>query len=453
MSQNQAPQGNKMGYMPIPKLLFTMSLPIILSMLIQALYNVVDSIFVAQINENALTAVSLAFPLQNLIISVASGTGVGVNALVSRSLGAKEFDQADRAANNSIVLSIFSALAFVFIGLFVARPFICSQTDIAEIQTYGVQYLSIISIFSIGVFMQINMERLLQSTGLTFYNFITQSTGAIVNIILDPILIFGKFGLPAMGVVGAAVATIIGQWIGMSLAIFFNLKVNKELHFSFKGMKLHGPTVATIYKVGVPSILMMSIGSIMTFGMNKILMMFSATAVAVFGVYFKMQSFFFMPVFGLNNGVVPIIAFNYGAKNKARIISAVKLSCSVAFSVLLLGTICFNLFPVQLLHMFNASEEMIVIGAHALRIISLSFVIAAFCIVIGSVFQALGNGFYSLIVSIARQLFVLLPSAYILAKLIGLSAVWWCFPISEVASLAVSLFLLRKIYNDQLKNL
>ena len=444
---------NKMGTMPIPKLLFTMSLPLILSMLVQALYNIVDSVFVAQINENALTAVSLAFPIQNLMIAVASGTGVGVNALLSKSLGEKDMDKVNKAANNGVLLAICSFLAFVVIGLAGSRVFFSAQTTDPEILEYGVRYMTVVCACSLGLFMQIMVERLLQSTGMTIYNMISQGTGAIVNIILDPVFIFGIGFVPKMGVTGAAVATVIGQFFGMCIGIYFNVKKNKEINLSFKRMRFDKETVKGIYIVGVPSILMMSIGSIMTYGMNKILLGFSSTAAAVFGVYFKLQSFFFMPVFGLNNSLVPIIAYNYGARNKARIMRTVKLGCGAAVTILVLGAIVFQTMPATLLRMFNASEDMISIGVTALRIISLSFLLAGFCIVIGSVFQALGNGMYSLITSVCRQLLVLLPVAYIFAHAFGLHAVWWSYPVAELASLAASVYLLKRIYNSHLRDL
>ena len=359
---NKNVKENKMGTMPIPKLLFTMSLPLILSMLVQALYNIVDSIFVAQINENALTAVSLAFPIQNLMIAVASGTGVGVNALLSKSLGEKDMDKVNKAANNGVLLAICSFLAFVVIGLAGSRVFFSAQTTDPEILEYGVRYMTVVCACSLGLFMQIMVERLLQSTGMTIYNMVSQGTGAIVNIILDPVFIFGIGFVPKMGVTGAAVATVIGQFFGMCIGIYFNVKKNKEISLSFKRMRFDKETVKGIYVVGVPSILMMSIGSVMTYGMNKILLGFSSTAAAVFGVYFKLQSFFFMPVFGLNNSLVPIIAFNYGAKNKARIMHTIKLGCGAAVGILVFGALIFQTMPATLLRMFNASEDMIGIG-------------------------------------------------------------------------------------------
>lgn len=448
---NEPPKENKMGTMPVPRLLLTMSLPMIVSMLVQALYNVVDSVFVSQINENALTAVSLAFPVQNLIIAVATGTGVGVNALLSRSLGEKNYRQADKAANNSIILALLSYLIFALIGIFGSRVFFASQTADPQIREYGYQYMSIICIFSFGTFMQINMERLLQSTGRTFYTMITQGTGAIINIIFDPIMIFGLFGFPKMGVAGAAAATVFGQIVAMILAVYFNFKKNTELHLAVKDMRLHGPTVKSIYIVGIPSILMMSIGSVMTYGMNKILLMFSSTAAAVFGVYFKLQSFFFMPVFGLNNGMVPIIAFNYGAKSRKRILHTIRLSCMTACVMMLCGILAFNLIPDVLLGFFNASDELLSIGRKALSTISISYIFAGFCIIFSSVFQALGNGVYSLTVSVFRQLLVLLPSAWLLATSFGLDAVWWAFPIAEIASIITSVLLFWRIYTKKLK--
>ena len=452
MQQTQTKE-NKMGVMPIPKLLITMSLPMMLSMLVQALYNIVDSIFVAQIDEYALTAVSLAFPLQNLMIGVATGTGVGINALLSRSLGEKNEKEASLAANNGIFLALVSYLVFALIGLTVSRPFFAMQTKIPEIVEYGTTYLTIICICSFGLFMQIAFERLLQSTGKTLYTMITQSLGAIINIIMDPILIFGLFGFPKMGVAGAAVATVFGQIIAMTLALIFNLKVNHEIRLGIKGFRPNMRVIRVIYSVGVPSIIMMAIGSVMTFGFNKILLMFTSTATAVFGVYFKLNSFAFMPVFGLNNGMIPIIAYNYGAQNKQRITATIKMSICIAVSLMLIGLAVFQLIPDKLLLLFNASDHMLNIGVPALRTISLSFLFAGFCIVVGSVFQALGNGIYSLIISIARQLVVLLPAAYILAHTLGLNAVWWSFNIAEIVSLVMSAVLLKKIYKEKIQSM
>lgn len=438
---------NKMGVMPVPKLLITMSLPMMISMLIQALYNIVDSMFVAQLSEDALTAVSLAFPIQSLMIAIAAGTGVGINALLSRNLGEKDYKGADRAAKNGIFLAVISCIIFAVLGVAGSHFFFAIQTENQRIVDYGTQYLSIITFFSVGIFLQITFERLLQSTGRTIYNMITQGTGAIINIILDPILIFGWFGLPRLEVAGAALATIIGQIIALSMSIFFNHTKNKEINLSMKHFRPHKHTISVIYKVGVPSIIMQSIGSVMTFGMNKILLMFSSTAAAVFGIYFKLQSFIFMPIFGLNNGMIPIIAYNYGAKNKERIKQTIKLSILMAIVIMIIGLIIFQTCPQFLLAtLFDASAHMLEIGVPALRIISLSFLFAGFSIIAGSVFQALGNGVYSLIVSVARQLLVILPVAYIFAKVFGLSMVWWSIPIAETVSLILSVLLLKRVY-------
>lgn len=444
---------NKMGVMPIPKLLFSMSLPIVISMLIQAMYNIVDSIFVSRINENALTAVSLVFPVQNLMIAVAIGTAVGVNALLSRNLGEKNFDGANSAARNGLFLSAISYIAVALLGSSLAHTFMNVQTSDAQIVEYGTTYMRIVCACSFGCFMQIMLERLLQSTGRTFQTMITQSTGAIINIIMDPILIFGLFGFPKLGVAGAGIATIFGQIVAMILALFLNIKVNREINISFRKFRPNPKTIRQIYAVGVPSIVMQSIGSVMTFGFNKILLMFTPTATAVFGVYFKLNSFIFMPVFGLNNGMVPIIAYNYGARRKDRILQTIKLSVIAAVCMMLIGLALFVFMPGTLLGFFNASEDMLAIGIPALRIICLSFLFAGYCIIIGSVFQALGNGIYSLIVSLARQIFAILPSAYILAKLFGLGAVWWSFPISELVSLTLTTILFRKIYVEKISKL
>lgn len=449
----QVRQENKMGIMPIPKLLITMSLPMIASMLVQALYNVVDSMFVAQLNENALTAVSLAFPIQNLMIAVAAGTGVGINALLSKSLGEKQYNTANAIARNGILLGVLSSLIFAIAGIFGSRLFFEMQTEDVQIIEYGTQYMSMITIASIGIFMQITFERLMQSTGKTIFNMITQGLGAIINIILDPILIFGWFGLPKMGVFGAAVATVIGQIIAAILGIFFNWKYNREVHVTFKGFKPCGKTIGNIYKIGVPSIIMQSIGSLTTFGMNNILLMFSSTAATVFGVYFKLQSFIFMPVFGLTNGMIPIVAYNYGARNKKRIYQTMKLSAVIAVSIMLVGVAIFQTVPATLLGLFEASDHMLAIGVPALRTISLSFIFAGFCIVSSSVFQALGNGVYSMIMSFARQIIVILPVAFIFAKLFGLDAVWYSYPIAEIVSVVICVFMLKRIIDKKVKPL
>ncbi len=435
---------NKMGVMPVNRLLISMSLPMMISMLVQALYNIVDSVFVSRIDENALTAVSLAFPLQTLMIALGTGTGVGVNALLSKSLGEKDYDKANKAAVNGVFLSAVSYVLFLLVGLFAVGPFYHTQTSDATITAYGKQYLTIVCCFSFGMYTQFIFERLLQSTGKTIYTMITQGTGAIINIILDPILIFGLFGLPKMGVAGAAAATVIGQVLAGIFAIIVNHKKNTEIELRFKGFKPDKRTIGQIYIVGVPSIIMQAIGSVMTYGMNRILMGFTSTAAAVFGVYFKLQSFIFMPIFGLNNGMVPIVAYNYGAKNKERLIKTVKLSILYAMGIMCIGFLVFQIFPAQLFSLFDASEQMLTIGVPALRTISVSFLLAGFCIICGSVFQALGNGVYSMLTSLARQLFVLLPVAYLLARTGNVNNVWWSFPIAELVSLTMTvIFLLR----------
>jgi len=442
-----APAENKIGTMPIGKLLFNMSLPMMISMLVQALYNIVDSIFVAKLSENALTAVSLAFPLQTLLIAVGTGTGVGMNALLSKSLGEKNFKKANATASNAAVLYFFSYLVFFILGFTIVRPFYASQIGNAaqEIMELGIEYLSTVMIFSFGLLAQVFFERLLTSTGRTIFSMISQLTGAITNIILDPILIFGLLGAPKMGVTGAAVATVIGQCVAALVAGFCNHRYNHDVKLKFHGFRLDFHIIGTIYAVGIPTIIMQSIGSVMTYCMNRILIEFSSTATAVFGVYFKLQSFFFMPVFGLNNGITPIIAYNYGAGQRKRMLKTVKLSMLVAFCLTFIGFLCFEGIPQILLGMFNASDEMLTIGVPALRIIGIHYLIAWFCIVSGTVFQALGKAFFSMIVSIMRQLFVLIPAAYILAKLGGLHVVWWSFPIAEVISLMVSSFFLVRI--------
>lgn len=453
MSATAHSNENKMGTMPVNKLLVSMSLPMIASMLVQALYNVVDSVFVAQISENALTAVSLAFPIQSLMIAVSSGTCVGINALLSRSLGEKRQKEANLSAVNGVFLAFVSYLVFALMGIFGSHLFFASQTENREIVEFGTQYLTICLIFSFGIFMEMTFERIMQSTGRTIYSMVTQGTGAIINIILDPIMIFGLFGFPRLGIRGAAIATVTGQIIAMILAVWFNHKKNRDVQLSFKAFKPDGRIIAKIYEVGVPSIVMQSIVSIMTFGMNKILIMFSKTAVSVLGIYFKLQSFIFMPIFGLNNGVIPIVAYNYGAGHKRRIMDTIKLSTFIAVGIMLIGLIIFQVFPEGLLKLFNASDHMLEVGVPALRIISTSFLFAGYCIILGSVFQALGNGVYSLIVSVARQLLCILPLAYVFARVAGLHAVWYSFPLAELISVTLTTILFRRIYVKKLKNL
>lgn len=444
---------NKMGTMPVNKLLVTMSLPMVISMIVQALYNIVDSIFVSRLSEDALTAVSMAFPMQNLMISVAVGTGVGINAMLSRALGEKKFEAANKTAENGIFIEVLGYVLFLLIGIFVTKPFFLAQAGAGDIANMGIEYTRICLLMSFGIFMQIGFERILQSTGRTIFTMITQSTGAIINIILDPILIFGLFGMPKMGVVGAAIATVTGQICAAILAITFNLTKNPDVHISFKGFKPQIIFVKNILSVGIPSIIMSSVGSAMTFGMNKILITFSSTAVAVFGVYFKLNSFVFMPVFGLNNGMVPIVSYNYGAQNKKRLTKTIKLAIMYAVCIMFIGIMLFQFIPDVLLRLFDASDHMLEIGIPALRVISLSFAFAGICIVISSSLQALGHGFLSMMISITRQLIILLPSAYILAKFGGIHAVWWSFNIAEIASLTLSLLFFKHMYNKIIKHL
>ncbi len=438
-------QENKMGVMPVNKLIISMSLPIMASMLVQALYNIVDSVFVAKISENALTAVSMAFPIQNLMIAVGAGTAVGVNALLARSLGERDQKKVNQIAENAVFLVLVSYILFLLIGVFGAEPFFRSQTDIEEIVVYGVDYTKICCCMSFGVFTQIMFERMLQGTGKTIYTMYTQGIGAIVNIILDPILIFGLLGMPAMGVKGAALATVIGQIVAGVLAVVFNHVKNHEVQVRMKGFRPNVGIIKQIYGIGIPSIIMQAIGSVMNYGMNRILISFTSTATAVFGVYYKVQSFIFMPVFGLNNGVIPIIAFNYGAGNKERVLKTIKYAIMYAVGILLVGFVIFQTCPEILLKMFNASETMLAIGVTAFRVISISFIFAGFCIACSSVFQALGRAVYSMIVSVARQLVVLLPVAYMLAKVGNVALVWWALPIAEIMSLTMSIIFLVRI--------
>lgn len=445
---------NKMGVMPVKQLIVSMSLPMMISMMVQALYNVVDSIFVAQLSENALTAVTLAFPFQNLMIAVGSGTGVGMNALLSRCLGEKHFDKSNKAANTGIMLSVLSCLVFMILGFACSGFFISSQTNVPEIVSLGKTYLTIVQCMSFGLFFQLTFERLLQSTGKTMLSMASQLTGAVINIIFDPILIFGMFGFPKLGVAGAALATVMGQVIAAVVGGVLNIKYNNEIELSFKSILTpDSKIIEDIYIVGIPSILMMSIGSVMTYLMNKILIVFSTTATAVFGVYFKLQSFFFMPVFGLNNGLIPVLAYNYGAKQKKRITEALHFSIMLSVSIMIVGLIVFELIPGQLLSMFNASDAMKEIGIPALRIICLSFPIAGFCIILGSVFQAFSQSIYSLIISVTRQLVVLIPVAWVLSLFGNVDVVWWAFPIAEIVSMVISICCYKKVHRKVLLNL
>ena len=434
---------NRMGTMPVNKLLLTLSVPMVISMMVQALYNIVDSIFVSWICEDALTAVSMAFSMQNLMISVGVGTGVGVNALLSKSLGEKEQERADVTAGNAITLGIINYLIFLVIGLTLSRKFFEWQTTDPQIIAYGEQYLRVVLIGSFALFVQIMFERLLISSGRTMYTMILQISGAVINVIFDPILIFGYLGFPKMGVTGAAVATVAGQIVACTLGLIFNLTKNRDIKLTFSNLKLDRKICARIYAVGIPSIVMSAIVSVTVFCLNKIVIEFTTTAVAVLGVYIKINSIVFMPVFGLNNGMVPIVAYNYGARNKERIKKTIRYTVYYAVGIMLLGLVLLQVMPAQLLRMFNASAEMVSIGVPALRTVSLSFVFAGFCIVCCSVFQALGAGVKSLIVSVTRQLVILVPAAYLLAKTGALNAVWWAYPIAEIGSLILCTFMLR----------
>ncbi len=453
MEEKGKVQENKMGVMSENKLLISMAVPMMLSMLVQALYNVVDSIFVSRISEDALTAVSLAFPVQNLMIAIGAGTGVGINALLSKSLGEKNQKLANKTAHNGIFLMLISAILCALFGIFGSRWFFTTQTEDLSIIEYGHEYLSIVMTFSFGLYGQFVTERILQATGRTLYTMFTQGLGAIINIILDPILIFGMFGLPKLGMTGAAIATVIGQIVAALLGVWFNVKKNPDIQLSIKYIQPDKEVIKKVYNVGIPSIIMGSIGSVMTYGMNMILMGFSSTAAAVFGVYFKLQSFFFMPVFGLNNGMVPIIAYNYGARKKDRMMKTLRLSIMYAVSIMIVGFLVMQIFPTQLFSLFDASEEMLSLGVPALRSISISFLFAGYCIIVGSMFQALGNGILSMIVSIARQLVVLLPVAYLLSLTGNVNLIWLSFPIAEIASLTLSSIFLYRIYQKVIKPL
>lgn len=444
---------NKMGTQPILKLIVAMSLPAMFSMLVQALYNVVDSYFVSQVSENALTAVSLAYPVQMLMISVAVGTAVGLNSFISRKLGEKRQDLADSAAAHGIILAIVSWAVFALVGGLCSRIFFQSFTNIEEIIEMGTQYLGICCICSFGVFVEVSLEKTLQATGNMIYPMLFQLVGAVTNIILDPIFIFGWFGLPAMGVAGAAIATVIGQIFSMIFAIFIVKFKDHDITISFKKFKFDWKIVKNIYAVGFPSIIMQSIGSIMNVAMNAILISFTETAVAVFGVYFKLQSFVFMPVFGLTQGIMPIMGYNFGARNKHRLISTLKIGSIIALGIMAIGTVIFWAFPEFLLGIFNASDKMLQIGIPALQLISLCFIPAALGIAFSTMFQAVGKGTYSLIISVLRQLVILVPAAYLLAQTMQVENVWFAFPIAETFSLLASILMLVRLYRRTIKKM
>lgn len=449
--ENHSLQENKMGVMPVGKLMVNMALPMIISMLVQALYNVVDSVYVSQVSESAVTALSLAFPVQNLQIGFAVGIGVGVNSLLSKSLGEKNQEAANRTAGNGLVLMLAATALFMLFGFFGVRPYYEMQSTVTETVEGGIAYSRICSVFTLGIFIEVLGERLLQATGRTVHTMISQSVGAIINIILDPILIHGWFGMPVMGIAGAAVATVIGQWIAAAVAVYFNFKYNPEVQFHLRYTKLDKQTVGSILTVGIPSVVMNGIGSVMNFGMNQILQGFTETATGVFGIYFKLQSFFFMPLFGINNATISIIAYNYGARKPDRIQRTLKFTCISCLSLMILGLAVFQFFPEALLMIFNPSPEFLDIGRSALRIISWSFPVAAICIAISASFQALGNGMYSTITSLCRQMLVLLPAAYLLSLTGQVNNVWFAFVVAEVASAAATAFFYLRIYRQKIK--
>ncbi len=446
---------NKMGVMPVGRLLTNMALPMVVAMIVQALYNVVDSIYVSRISESAVTALSLAFPVQNILIGFATGIGVGVNALLSKSLGSGDQKTASRTAGNGFFLMAAATVLFALFGFFGTRPYFAMQSDVAETVEGGTVYTAICCALSAGIFVEILGERLLQSTGRTFYTLITQGTGAVLNIILDPVFIFGvpQLGIAPMGIAGAAVATVIGQWVAAILALIFNFKCNPEVQFHFRDMIPSGRVIRVVLTVGIPSIIMVAIGSVMNFSMNQILQGFSETATGVFGIYFKLQSFFFMPLFGLNNATVSIVAFNYGARKPERITATLKLACVIAMGIMVAGLLVFQLTPDMLLGIFNPSEEFLRIGRSALRQISWAFPMAAIGIALTAGFQALGNGSYSTIISLCRQMVVLLPVAYLLSLTGEVNNVWWAFPIAETASVVITLLFFLRIYKRKIKPL
>ncbi len=442
---------NKMGTQKIPRLLVTMSLPAMFSMLIQALYNIVDSIFVAQINENALTAVSLAFPIQTLILAVSVGTGIGINSLISRRLGEKRKEEAGHAAEHGIILALASWLMFALFGALFTPMFFKAFTSDAQIVEYGCQYIYVVTIFTFGIFLSVNIEKIFQSTGNMVIPMCQNLLGAATNLILDPILIFGLFGFPKLDVLGAAIATVSGQIVGMLFGLIMLYTKNHEIRVSFHGFRFSWQSVKDIYAVGLPSIIMQAVASVLTVCLNGILIGFSSTAVSVLGIYYKLQSFVFMPVFGLNQGSMPIMGYNYGARNRKRLISTVKLACVIAFSIMLVGTLIFWLLPGLLLKMFNASDSMLSIGIPALRLISLSFLLASINIVLSNLFQAMGHGVKSLIVSLIRQLAVILPVAFLLSRAIGVNGVWLAFPIAEVVGFTLSILFFLSVYRNEIK--
>ncbi len=446
MADTKRLDSRRMGEMPEGKLLLQMAVPMMLSMLVQALYNVVDSIYVAQVSEDCLSALSLAFPAQNILIGLGTGTGVGVSTLVARALGRRDTEEAGHVGGTAIFLSLCCWALMALFGVFLAKPFIYSQTDIESIRGYADSYLQIVTIGSLFVYLEICVERLLQATGQTRLSMWTQMIGAVTNIVLDPVFIFGWLGLPAMGTAGAAIATVIGQAVGAGVGWLFHVRRNRELPIHFRQIRPYGRLIRDIYVIGIPSILMMCIGSLTNYMMNRILIGFTSTAIAVYGAYFKIQSFFFMPVFGINNGLIPIIGYNYGARKRDRIYRSFRWGVFYACCFMLLGFALFQLIPGVLLGVFKPTETMLAIGIPALRRLSVSFLFAGFCIVAGSTCQALDRSMYSFFISILRQLVVLVPAAWLLSKTGDVNMVWWSFPIAELMSLAASAFFLRRSF-------
>ena len=449
-------QENKMGVMSVGKLLFNMAMPMILSMLVQALYNVVDSVYIAQYSQDAVTALSLAFPVQNVQIGCAVGIGVGVNSMLSKSLGEGNREKANQVAGNGIFLALVFSFAIMLFGIFGTKAYYGIQTENAAILKNGIDYTTICCIFTAGVYFEVLFERMLQATGRTMHTMITQGAGAITNIVLDPIFIFGVewLGIPSMGAAGAAIATVAGQWVAATLALIFNITSNPDVKLSPKYIQPKGEIIKPVMSIGVPSMIMNSVSSVMNFSMNQILMGFEAVgeiATGIFGIYYKLQSFFFMPLFGLNNATISIVAYNYGARKPERMTKTLKIACITAFTIMMLGLAAFQLMPEVLLSLFNASDTFMAVGTKALRTISLHFPVAAFCIALGASFQALGNGIYSTITALCRQMVALLPAAYLLSLTGNVDAVWWSFPIAELVSLAATLFFFTRIYRKKIK--
>lgn len=447
MSQNikkKTISADKMGNTPMLRLILSMSLPTMFSMIIQAMYNIVDSVFVSSLGQDALTALSLAYPLQLMTISVAVGTGVGINSFISRRLGEKNQELANNGAANGIFISIISWLVFLLVGIFLTVPFFKLFNPTPGVMKYGVDYTSIILIFSVGVMVEIAIEKVLQATGNMIFPMIFQLIGAVTNIVLDPLFIFGIGPFPRMEVAGAAIATVIGQILAMLFAIYIFFFKKHAVQVHVRNFKPNLKIIKNIYAVGFPSIIMQSISSVLVVGLNAILMGFSEAAVSVHGIYYKMQSFVFMPVFGLNQGLMPIMGYNFGAKNKDRLHSAIRYGCIIAAFIMLCGTVIFWIFPAQILSLFNANDDILNMGIKAMRFISLSFLPAAIDIIFSTTFQAVGKGFSSMILSLLRQLVFILPAAFVLSNF-GVNAVWFAYPIAEVGALIVAIFLYTRI--------